>query len=164
MTPLQEITRIVFIGFGATLIMDIWLVFLKRIGVQTLNFALIGRWAGHVLRGQLTHASISKASPIPNELLLGWLTHYAVGIVFAVLLVSLAGVSWVTTPSLGTALLTGISTVVLLLLVMQPAMGLGIAASKTGAPLKSCIRSLINHSVFGIGLYLSAVLIEWVSR
>lgn len=156
MTSLEEIARIVLIGCGATLIMDIWLVFLKRTGVQTLNFAFVGRWVGHLCHGQIAHASIARALPIRHELLLGWLTHYAVGIAFAVLLVSLAGTRWTTAPSLGVALLTGICTVAFPLLVMQPAMGLGVAASKTAAPFRSGIRSLINHSVFGLGLFLSA--------
>lgn len=164
MTLIEEIVRVVLIGCGATLVMDIWLMFLKRIGVQTLNFSFIGRWVGHLFRGRFVHASIGKASPIANETSLGWITHYAVGIAFAFLLTSIAGVAWAKAPSLGIALLVGICTVVFPLLVMQPAMGLGVAASKTPAPIKSCIRSLINHSIFGFGLFLSACVIESISR
>lgn len=164
MTLIEEIVRVVLIGCGATLVMDIWLMFLKRIGVQTLNFSFIGRWVGHLFRGRFVHASIGKASPIANETSLGWITHYAVGIAFAFLLTSIAGVAWAKAPSLGIALLGGICTVVFPLLVMQPAMGLGVAASKTPAPIKSCIRSLINHSIFGLGLFLSACVIESISR
>lgn len=164
MTLIEEIVRVVLIGCGATLVMDIWLMFLKRIGVQTLNFSFIGRWVGHLFRGRFVHASIGKASPIANETSLGWITHYAVGIAFAFLLTSIAGVAWAKAPSLGIALLVGICTVVFPLLVMQPAMGLGVAASKTPAPIKNCIRSLINHSIFGLGLFLSACVIESISR
>lgn len=164
MTSIEEIARVALIGCGATVVMDIWQLFLKRIGVPTLNFAFIGRWVGHVLRGRLAHASIGKASPIAHETLLGWLTHYAVGIAFAFLLTGLAGVAWVTAPSIGVALLVGIGTVAVPLLVMQPAMGLGVASSKTPTLIKNCLRSLINHSVFGLGLFLSACVIEWISR
>lgn len=164
MTSVEEITRVVLIGCGATLVMDIWLIFLKRIGVQTLNFAFIGRWIGHLFLGRMAHTSIGKASPIANEILLGWMTHYAVGIAFAFLLTGIAGTGWASSPSLGIALVVGLGTVAFPLLVMQPAMGLGIAASKTPSPLKSCLRSLLNHGVFGLGLFLSACLIEWLSR
>ncbi len=164
MTEIQEILQVALIGGGATLIMDIWLMFLKRIGVQTLNFAFIGRWVGHLVQGRIAHASIAKAKPIANETLLGWLTHYAVGFAFAGLLLAIAGTPWANSPTLLPALLTGIATVVFPLFVMQPAMGLGIAASKTASPLKSCLRSVINHGVFGHGLFLSAWLIEWISR
>ncbi|HLO63349.1 MAG TPA: DUF2938 domain-containing protein [Azonexus sp.] len=160
MTSIQEILRVVLIGCGATLVMDIWLMFLKRIGVPTLNFAFIGRWVGHLFRGRIAHESIGKAAPIAQETLLGWLTHYTVGIAFAQLLIGVAGVGWMSAPSPGVALLTGIGTVVFPLLAMQPAMGLGFAASKTPAPLRNCLRSLANHGVFGLGLFLSACVIN----
>ena len=35
-------------------------------------------------------------------------------------------------------------------------MGAGIASSRTPAPLMNSLRSLTNHAVFGLGLYLSA--------
>lgn len=164
MASLQEILQVPLIGCGATVVMDIWLLALKRIGIPTLNFAFIGRWVGHSLRGRLAHASIAQAPPIPHELLLGWFTHYATGIAFAVLLVGLCGFSWVATPTVVPALLVGVGTVAFPWLVMQPAMGLGIAASKTPAPFRNCVRSLGNHAVFGLGLFLSAGLIGWLSR
>lgn len=156
MTSLHEIFEVFFIGCGATLVMDIWLVLLKRLGVQTLNFAFIGRWVGHLCRGRVTHAAIGKASPVPHELLLGWLTHYAVGIAFAGLLVGVAGSAWVAVPTLAPAVAVGVGTVAFPLFVMQPAMGLGVAASRTAAPLKNCLRSVVNHTVFGLGLFVSA--------
>jgi hypothetical protein len=42
--------------------------------------------------------------------------------------------------------------------IMQPGMGAGIAASKTPSPAQARLRSIINHTVFGFGLYISAVL------
>ena len=42
---------------------------------------------------------------------------------------------------------------------MQPAMGAGVAASRTAAPLRNVLRSLVNHTVFGAGLYLAARLV-----
>lgn len=164
MSSTAEITKIILIGCGATLIMDIWLMLLRRIGVQTLNFAFIGRWVGHLLHGRISHASIGKASPIVHEVSLGWITHYAVGIAFAFLLISIAGVDWVKAPSLGIALIVGVFTVAFPILLMQPAMGLGIAASKTPSPIRNCMRSLVNHSIFGLGLFLSACAIQAISR
>ena len=164
MTPSQGITNIALIGIGATVVMDVWLTLLKRMGVQTLNFAFIGRWVGHLFRGKFAHTSIGKAQPIPGELTLGWLTHYATGIAFAGLLVAIYGISWTRAPSLVPAVLVGMSTVVAPLFVMQPAMGSGFAASKTPTPLQNCFRSLVNHTVFGLGLYLSAALIAWIAR
>ena len=41
---------------------------------------------------------------------------------------------------------------------MQPGMGAGIAASKTPKPNAARLRSAMTHTVFGLGLYASALL------
>lgn len=162
--PLQEIFATMLIGIGATAVMDTWLVLLKRMGVPTLNFAFIGRWVGHLFRGQFAHAAIAKAVPIRGEVAWGWLTHYAVGVAFASVLVGIQGLGWLHRPTLLPALVVGVCTVAAPLLVMQPAMGAGFAASRTATPLKNCLRSVTNHTVFGFGLYLSALVIALISR
>jgi len=161
---LQDIPLAMLLGIGATAVMDAWLLLLKHLGVPTLNFAFIGRWVGHLFRGQFAHAAIAKAVPIRGELAWGWLTHYAVGVAFATVLVGLQGADWVRSPTLLPALAVGVCTVAAPLLVMQPAMGSGFAASRTPTPLKNCLRSLANHTVFGFGLYLSALAIALISR
>ncbi|AYF86497.1 DUF2938 domain-containing protein [Pseudomonas sp. JS3066] len=161
---MNDIIKVVCIGIGATAVMDIWLLFLKRLGVPSLNFAFIGRWVGHLLQGRIAHDAIAKAEPIPGELALGWGTHYAIGIGFASLLVMLAGTDWAANPTLLPAVLVGMGTVVAPLLVMQPAMGAGFFASKTPTPLKNCLRSLANHSVFGLGMFLAAILVDGIVR
>ena len=160
----NDIIKVVFIGIGATAVMDIWLIFLKRLGVPSLNFAFIGRLVGHALRGRFSHDAIAKAAPIPGELALGWTTHYAIGIAFATLLVALAGLDWTTNPTLLPAVMVGAGTVAAPLLIMQPAMGAGFFASKTPTPLKNSLRSLANHSVFGLGMFLAAVLVDGIVR
>ena len=162
--PLQEFPLAMLIGIGATAVMDAWILLHKHLGVPTLNFAFIGRWVGHLLRGQFAHAAIAKAAPIRGELAWGWLTHYAVGMAFATVLVGIQGADWVRSPTLLPALAVGVCTVAAPLLVMQPAMGSGFAASRTPTPLKNCLRSLANHTVFGFGLYLSALAIALISR
>lgn len=147
---------IVLTGLGATAVLDLWLAVLKRLGVPTGSFALIGRWVGHMARGSFVHASMARAEPVRHELLIGWFTHYAVGIAFATVLVVLQGSAWVRQPTMWPAVLTGVATVAMPLFVMQPAMGSGFAASRTPTPLKNCARSVANHAVFGVGLYLAA--------
>lgn len=164
MISMHDIIQVGLIGIGATMVMDIWLFGLKRIGVQTANFAFIGRWVGHLLQGRIAHASIAKARPIGGELCLGWLTHYAVGIGFAALLAAQQGLDWVRQPSVVPALALGVATVAAPLFVMQPAMGAGFAGARTPAPLKNILRSVANHAVFGAGLYLAATLLAWAAR
>jgi hypothetical protein len=158
MTPIFETAiRTAAIGAGATLAMDAWLVLLRSRGVPVQSFAMLGRWIGHWRDGVFRHDAIAAAAPVKGELLLGWLAHYAIGISFAVLLAAIAGPSWMHAPTLLPALLTGIATVTAPLLVMQPAMGAGLASSKTRTPLRNCLKSLATHTVFGLGLYGAAM-------
>lgn len=157
---MNTLLHVALVGLGATVLMDLWLWGLKRLGVPTLKFALVGRWVGHLVRGRWAHAAIAKAAPVRHEAALGWLVHYGVGLGFAALLVALCGIGWLHRPSMSAALVFGVGTAVVPLFVMQPAMGAGIASSKTPAPLQNCLKSLATHAVFGVGLYLSAVAIE----
>ncbi|WP_207481777.1 DUF2938 domain-containing protein [Arenibaculum pallidiluteum] len=147
------------IGGGATAFMDLWAALQRRLlGVPSLNYALVGRWIGHLLRGRFTHRSIADAPPVRGEAVLGWIAHYATGIVFAAVLLTVWGVQWAHNPTPGPALLVGVATVVAPFLILQPGMGAGIAASKTPQPNRSRFRSLVAHVSFGIGLYGAAVL------
>jgi hypothetical protein len=65
-------------------------------------------------------------------------------------------------PSFSPALMVGVATVAAPWLVMQPAMGAGFFASRTPKPLSSCARSLASHAVFGAGLFLAAVLLDFL--
>jgi len=162
MVPTGDVVRVILVGIGATAVMDGWSMILKGLGVPTLDYALVGRWAGHVCRGRFAHASMAKAAPISGELALGWAIHYIVGIVFAALLVGIYGVAWLHDPVWPPALVVGLATVVMPWFVMQPAMGAGIASSRTPTPMKNRMRSLATHAVFGCGLYLSATVLRQV--
>lgn len=149
--------RVMLIGIGATIVVDIWALLLRQFGIQSLAFAYLGRWIGHFRHGKFAHESIAKATPVRGELLLGWCAHYAIGTSFAALLLSVCGLSWARSPSLAPALLLGVMTVVAPLFVLQPALGAGVASSKTAAPVISSLKSLVTHTVFGFGLYLAAL-------
>lgn len=154
MNPIVQIgVRIFFIGIVATLVLDIWILMLKGLGLPSMNFAQLGRWAGHVARGRWFHERIANAAPIAGELWIGWMVHYVTGIAFAAVLVSLCGLEWLRSPSLLPPLALGMATVAVPLLILQPAMGAGIASSKTPTPIRNCLKSLANHTIFGAGLY-----------
>ena len=127
------IAHIALVGIGATALMDLWLWLLSRLGVPSTGFAMVGRWVGHFRRGEFAHAAISKAAPVRFELGLGWATHYLIGVGYAALLVGLQGVAWLEQPTLLPALVFGALTVLAPWFVMQPAMGAGLAASRTPA-------------------------------
>ncbi|MDH1572863.1 DUF2938 domain-containing protein [Pseudomonas sp. GD03746] len=144
------------IGVGATVIMDLWGILLRRLGIATLNFAMVGRWVGHLLRGRVRHQAIARAEPVANELIWGWLIHYGIGVLFAVVLVAVAGEGWLRAPTVWPALAWGVVTVAAPLCFMQPLMGAGFFAARTPKPWRNCLKSLVTHLVFGFGLYLSA--------
>lgn len=150
------IAHVVLVGIGATALMDLWLWLLSRLGVPGTGFAMVGRWVGHFGRGAFAHAAIAKAAPVRFELALGWATHYLIGIAFALLLVGVQGPAWLAQPTALPALLFGAASVAAPWFVMQPAMGAGFLALKTPTPLKSGLRNLANHLVFGAGLYAAA--------
>ncbi|MFG0865808.1 DUF2938 domain-containing protein [Pseudomonas sp. FYR_7] len=145
------------IGVGATLVMDGWSAVSRRLGVSTLDYALVGRWAGHALRGRWRHQAIRQAPPIKHERILGWTLHYVIGVAFAMLLVITAGTPWLSAPTLWPALAVGAGTVLAPLCLMQPAMGMGFFASRTPSPWRARFKSLVNHLVFGIGMYVTAL-------
>ncbi len=156
MSSTHLVAAVAFIGIGATAVMDAWLLLLSRLGVPSAGFAMVGRWIGHMPRGRFAHDAIAKAAPVRNELGLGWLTHYAVGIAYAALLVALQGSAWLDQPTILPAVTVGVATLAAPWFLMQPAMGSGFMASKTPSPLRNSLRSLANHTVFGVGLYLAA--------
>lgn len=156
MATLQSVLQVAGIGIGATIFMDLWVALLHKLGGAPVNFDMVGRWVGHLFRGKLRHTTIRNSTPIPGERAWGWVTHYATGMAFSGLLVAIAGRGWLQHPSILPALAVGLGTVVAPLLIMQPAMGSGIASSRTPTPLRNSLRSLGNHAVFGLGLYTSA--------
>ena len=161
----NDILGAIAVGVGATLVMDLWNLFLKRaFGIPSLNYCLLGRWVSHMPGGTLRHASITAAPQKPFECAVGWIAHYSIGIVFALVFVVLASSDWLTRPNLLPALLYGIGTVVFPFFIMQPSLGFGIAASRTPNPTQARLKSLMTHIVFGLGLYVCALGVSYVLR
>ena len=155
--------RTALIGIGATLVLDLWSLFLKTaFHLPFPNYPMVGRWIGGFPHGRFVD-QVAKAPAIAGERIIGWTAHHAIGVLFALLLVAVAGVDWLKAPTLLPALMVGVATVVAPLFIMQPAMGSGIASSKTPKPNVARVRSLLAHTVFGIGLYLAAALLRLVS-
>lgn len=146
------------IGVGASLLMDAWNLFLKRaFDIPSLNYCLLGRWFLHMPGGTFVHQSIAAAPARRFECPMGWLAHYTIGVVLALLFLALAPGDWLARPTVLPALLYGIGTVVFPLFVLQPSLGLGIASAKTPRPAQARLKSVGTHVVFGVGLHLSAI-------
>lgn len=154
----ELLVRGVLIGIGGAALMDAWALFVRRaFNVRGLDYAMLGRWLGHLPRGRFFHERIASADPVRGERMLGWVAHYSIGIAFAFLLLAIWGLEWARSPTLWPAMLVGLGTIVAPWFVMQPAMGAGIAASRTPDPVAARLRNLATHTVYGIGLFASAV-------
>src|SRR3954465_5072975 len=102
---LNDMVAAAALGIGATLPMDLWNLFLKRnFGIPSLNYCLLGRWVRHMPGGTLRHPSIAAAPHKPFEGAVGWISHYTIGVVFALALVVFASGEWLARPTLLPAL------------------------------------------------------------
>lgn len=153
---------IILIGIGATLTFDFWGVLLKySLKITPSNFCLVGRWILHMPEGIFSHSNIGSVRQKRAECVVGWIAHYLIGIAFAITFIAFVGNDWLRRPSLMPAILFGAVTVLAPFFIMQPSMGFGVAASGTPNPAQARLRSLVNHVVFGFGLYLFGLLVNW---
>jgi hypothetical protein len=154
----------VLMGVAGSALMDAWsLILRRRFHVPTLDYALLGRWIGHFPQGRFFHERIASADPVRGERPLGWVAHYSIGVAFAFLLLAIWGLDWARSPTIWPALLIGLGTIAAPWFVMQPAIGAGIAGSRTPDPRATRLRNIGTHAVYGVGLYLSGVALSILS-
>ena len=160
---MEQLAHAVLIGAGATLVMDVGSVLRHRfLGTRLPDYCLVGRWISHLPRGRFHHHPIASTPAVRHECVIGWVSHYAIGVVFAGLLLAVWGFDWARHPTIGPALAIGIVTVAAPFFLMQPGMGAGVAASRTPRPNAARLQSLITHTTFGVGLYAAALFVNFL--
>lgn len=83
---------ILFIGIGATAVMDLWGIVRKPLlGIPLPNYRMVGRWIAHMTHGQFRHSAIAASPPMRGEHVIGWTAHYLIGIAFAALFIGIWG-------------------------------------------------------------------------
>lgn len=100
-----------------------------------------------------------ESKEVLNESAIGWGVHYLTGILYAVgymMILHLLNAS----PSMLSALLFGIVTVLAPWFIMLPGFGMGVCARKIPKSYIILIQSLLGHSVFGFSLYLGWMMSE----
>lgn len=151
----------VLLGAGATIFMDVYALSIKKFwNIPSLDYRILGRWIGHFKDGTFSHPNIIQAKPINGEKAVGWMAHYSIGIVFAYLLLFIWGEDWLVQPTAFPPIFIGLATTIAPWFMMQPAFGFGIAASRLPNPTITRLRSLQTHLIYGIGLYLTGLLIS----
>lgn len=157
---LEFALRAVSTGVGATIVLDIWSQAARRFGVTPSNWGMVGRWIGHMPGGRFIHNNIAAAPPIAGERAIGWSAHYVIGVFYAAVLLGIMGVGWARQPTLLPALIFGWATMAAPFFIMQPAMGGGIASSKAPNPNAARLKTLLSHTVYGLGLFATALVVS----
>ena len=149
------------IGVLATLMMDMWALLLKHgFHVAVTDWAMVGRWVGYFPRGRFFHSPIAASPAIPHERVLGWCVHYATGIVYSLLYLGILQYVLHIGPTLFSAVIFGLTTLVSPWLIMQPGMGAGVFSVNAPKPWTARLKSISMHVVFAAGLYGGCVLME----
>jgi hypothetical protein len=69
---LEFVARGVVMGVVGSAAIDAYAFVVRRVfGVATLDYAMLGRWVGHMPQGQFMHARIGAASPVASACLAG---------------------------------------------------------------------------------------------
>lgn len=147
-------------GVLGTLAMDLGNLLLARAGIiSKIDVGMIGRMAAGWTRGRFRYRHPSEMEEVASETFYGYLTHYAIGVSFAVPYV-LGWVLIVGGPaSPAWAVAYGVATTVASWFFVYPLMGLGVFGRRSPDGLKASISPLANHLFFGLGM---AVGIAWV--
>ena len=147
-------------GIAGTALMDVWAVLLERLaGVARPNWGVVGRWVVEVSRGRVFHESIGDVAEVSGESRIGWAFHYAVGAIYGVVFVVLAGADWLASPTFVPVWVFSLLTIGFGWFLLQPGLGVGWAASKTDDPWRARGLGLLAHTVFGLGMWGIAVVV-----
>ncbi len=154
------LVKIILVGIGATFAIDCWTSLLSLFGVKSHGIIFLGRWLAYLPEGKYFHHTIIQTTPAANELIIGMIAHYCIGIGFAFLLKALYGKNWFEKPAIMPAIVIAVVTLVAPIFILQPALGFGIAFSKMPQPGILLFKICVIHLVYGLGLYLFARLIN----
>ena len=148
------------VGVGGTIVLDLYALIMslrsRRAGNQLGNGRPLVR---RLAQGQFVQGAMSQAAPFKGELAIGWIAHYAIGICYGLLLLALYGKVWLERPTPLPPMILAWVLLVAPYLVMMPGMGMGIAGSRTPKPNITRLKSVMGHSVSGLGMYATGWLL-----
>jgi hypothetical protein len=146
-------------GVLGTLVMDSLNHLFSRTGMLLkIDIGMIGRMSAGWARGRFRYLHPGEMEQVANELLYGYITHYAISVGFAVIYM----LGWdflVGGPASPVwALVYGVATAVASLFVVLPSMGLGVFGRRSPEGIKAPLSSLANHFFFGVGIAVAVAL------
>ncbi|SVE64096.1 uncharacterized protein METZ01_LOCUS516950, partial [marine metagenome] len=144
----------IFSGIIATLIFDLYQYSLSyAYNIDKPRWDLVGRYFAGLKNKKYFSEKIDEEIPIKYELLIGYVTHYFIGIIYGVMYV-LFNYIFFEDPSFFLALSFGFATVIGGWCVMMPFVyNIGFFASKKEERMQIIVQNLLAHFIFGVGLY-----------
>ena len=146
----MEIFHIVIIGIVSCLAMDMWQRLLKLLyDINPSDWGVVGRWFLLVMsRRKIYNPTIDEEDPIKNELIIGWMVHYSVAIMYSVFFFILLKYE-ICSASLMNGVIFGLISVIVPWFFFMPALGKGLLGTKTPSPLMACSLAVGSHIAIG---------------
>ena len=150
------IIEMILMGVFATIIMDFiaGLLAKRKLIYPFISPEAIGRWFLYMFRGKFIHKDINKTPALKNEKLWCLISHYLIGIVLAGIYLFLELKEPIIRDQMWMPLIFGIAKVFLPWFWLLPSTGLGFMASKSSNRSLIIRTNLINHTNFGLGLFI----------
>ena len=147
-------------GIIATIIFDIFQISLSyAYNINKARWDLVGRYFFGLKEKKFFRENIEKENQIKNELFIGYLVHYSIGIIYGSFYIIL-NLFLSNNPSLCLAIIVGFVSVLGAWCIMMPyAYNIGFFASKKEEQKQIIVQNLIAHFIFGVGLYIGYVTI-----
>ena len=146
-------------GVLGTLVMDSLNHLFARTGMLLrIDVGMIGRMSAGWAHGRFRYRHPGEMQQVANEMLYGYITHYAIGVGLAIPFV-LGWDLFVGGPvSPLWALAYGVATTVASWFFVYPSMGLGVFGRLSPDGIKAPLSSLANHLFFGVGMAVAVAL------
>ena len=142
-------------GLIATIIFDLFHYSLNfAYGIDKPKWNLLGRYFLGLKESKFIRKNLINDEELTNELIWGYLFHYAIGIIYGIFFVCLNYLLF-EYPSILLAYIFGFFTVLGGWCFLMPfAYNLGFFASKSEDRINILVQNLIAHFVFGTGLFI----------
>ena len=149
----------VVVGVLGTLAMDSLNHLFARVGIIVkIDVRMIGRMSAGWARGRFRYRHPGEMEPVANEMLLGYVTHYAIGVSLAIPFVFGWDILVGEPVSPVWALAYGVATTVASVFLVYPSMGFGVFGRRSPEGIRAPLSSLANHLFFGVGMAVAVAL------
>ena len=149
----MEIFHMVIIGIVSCVVMDLWQRLLKLLySINPSDWSVVGRWFVLVVSDrQIYNPTIDQVEPIKNELIIGWIVHYSVAILYSIFFYNLLEYG-ICTASLINGIIFGLISVVVPWFFFMPVLGKGFLGMKTPSALMACSLAVGSHIAIGASI------------